>query len=86
MMQCVYECVWSSLQQIEHQPDMVADLARAQMNRENGISRPCLRLGFFSRELGSAVPSLVSLLILHTQDEFDAYIRDSTPPSRYDSH
>ena len=31
----------------------------------------------WSRETGSAAPSRVSLLILHTQAEFGAYLRDS---------
>ena len=56
---------------------MVANPARGQINRKNGV---------LSRELGSAVPSLVNLLILHTQADLDAYIGDSTPPSRYDFH
>ena len=37
--------------------------------------RTCLRI--WSRETGSAVPSLISLLILHTQAESGAYSRDS---------
>ena len=36
--------------------------------------RTCLRI--WSRETGSAVPSRVSLLILHTQSESGAYSRD----------
>ena len=31
--------------------------------------------------LGSAVPSGVSVLMIHTQAESGAYLRDSTPPS-----
>ena len=42
-------------------------------------SRPRLR----SCELGSAVPSRVSPLILHTKAESGAYLRDSTPSSRF---
>ena len=38
--------------------------------------RTCLRIG--SREAGSAVSSRVSLLILHTQAESGAYLRDSS--------
>ena len=38
--------------------------------------RTCLRI--WSRETGSAVPSRVSLLILHTQAESCAYLRDSS--------
>ena len=40
------------------------------------LSRTCLRI--WSRETGSAVPSRVSLLILHTQAESGAYLRDSS--------
>ena len=38
--------------------------------------RSCLRI--WSRETGSAVPSRVSLFILHTQAESGAYLRDSS--------
>ena len=38
--------------------------------------RTCLRI--WSRETGSAVPSRVSLFILHTQAESGAYLRDSS--------
>ena len=47
-----------------HQPGKVANPARGQLNREN------------DRETGSAVPSRVSLFILHTQAESGAYLRD----------
>ena len=60
---------------------MVANPARVQLNRENGIFRPCLCLRFWSRELGSAVSSRVSPLILHTQAESGAYLREPTAPS-----
>ena len=39
---------------------------------------PRTRLRTWSRETGSVVPSRVSLLILHTQAESDAYSRDSS--------
>ena len=39
---------------------------------------PRSRLRIWSREKGSAVPSRVSLLILHTQAESGAYLRDSS--------
>ena len=39
---------------------------------------PRARLRFWSRETGSAVPSHVSLLILHTQAGSAAYSRDSS--------
>ena len=60
------------------QPGEVANPARGQLNRENEYSPvPArTRLRFWSRETGSAVPSRVSLLILHTQAEYDAYSLD----------
>ena len=61
-----------------HQPGKVVNPARGQLNRENEYSpgpRRCLRI--WSRETGSAVPSRVSLLILHTLAEYGAYLRDS---------
>ena len=39
---------------------------------------PRSRLRVWSRETGSAIPSRVSLLILHTQAESGAYLRDSS--------
>ena len=45
------------------QPGKVANPARGQLNRENKIPlSPCV-LRIWSREMGSAVPSRVSLLI-----------------------
>ena len=44
---------------------------------------PRSRLRVWSRELGSAVPSRISLLGLHTQAESGAYIRDSTALSHF---
>ena len=38
--------------------------------------RTCLRI--WSRETGSVIPFRVSLLILHIQAEYDAYLRDSS--------
>ena len=61
------------------QPGNVANPARGQLNRENLLfpcPRACLRI--WSRETGSAVPSRASLLILHTQAESGAYLRDSS--------
>ena len=43
---------------------------------------PRLRLRIWSRETGSAVPSRVSLLILHTQAESSAYSRGSSRLTR----
>ena len=53
--------------------------ARGQLNRENEYF-PChrTRLRIWSRETGSAVPSLISLLILHTQAESGVYSRHSS--------
>ena len=42
-----------------------------------GVPCPRSRLRIWSRKTGLAVPSLVSLLILHTQVEPSAYSRDS---------
>ena len=45
------------------QPGNVANPARGQLNRENNIPlSPCVLI-IWSREMGSAVPSRVSLLI-----------------------
>ena len=70
------------LQQTGHQlAGMVADPACGQLNRETGnFPSPRSRLRVWSRELGSAVPSRVSPLVLHTQVESDANLRDSTSP------
>ena len=62
---------------------MVANPAYGQLKRGGVNPCPHSRLRVWSRELGSSVPSRVSLLILHTQAESGAYIRDSTPPSCY---
>ena len=55
------------------------------VNREKSIFAcpsifPCprTRLKIWSRKTGSAVPSSVSLLVLHTQAESSAYSRDSS--------
>ena len=66
-------------QQSMGRPGMVANTARGQLNREKCVF-PCLRsrLRVWPRETGSAVPSRVSLLILHTQGESGAYSRDSS--------
>ena len=63
------------------QPSKVTinNLARRQLNKINDLfTSPCWRLGFWSRETGSAVPSRVSLFILHTQAEPGSYSRDSS--------
>ena len=55
----------------------------SQLNREK-IIFPCprSRLRIWSRETGSAVPSRVALLLLHTQAESGFYSRDSSRFSR----
>ena len=45
------------------QPGKVANPARGQLNRENEFPCPRSRLRIWSREMGSTVPSRVSLLI-----------------------
>ena len=65
------------------QPGKVANPARGQLNRENKYSPvPVRALRIWSRETGSAVPSRVSLFILHTQAESGAYLRDSSRVAR----
>ena len=58
----------------------VVNPARGQLNRENAYFLVCSRwrLRVWSRETRSAAPSRVSLLILHTQAESGAYLRDSS--------
>ena len=73
---CIYGHTYSKSMD---QPGKVANPARGQLNREKFIF-PCprSRLRIWSRETGSAVPSRVSLLILHTQAESGAYSRGSS--------
>ena len=62
------------------QPYMIANPARGQLNREI-VFFPCIRsrLIILPRETGSPVPSrVVSPLILNTQAEFGANLRDSS--------
>ena len=58
-----------------NQPGELANPVHGQLNRENF---PCSRwrLRIWLRETDLAVPSRVSLLILHTQAESGAYSRD----------
>ena len=63
------------------QPGKVANPARGQLNSEKKCIFPCPRscLTIWSRERVSAVPSRVSLLILHTRAKSGAYLlRDSS--------
>ena len=61
------------------QPGKVANPARRQLNRENELFPVPVSVWEFdwSRETCSAVPSRVSLLILHALAESGAYSRDS---------
>ena len=58
--------------------EKVDNPARGQLNRENDYAFPRTCLTTWSHEPGSAVPSRVSLFILHTQTESGAYSRDSS--------
>ena len=61
------------------QPGKVTNPACGQLNREKYIfPSPRSRLRIWFREAGSAVPSRVSLLILHNQAESGDYSRDSS--------
>ena len=63
------------------QPGKVANPARGQLNRENEYSPVvpvCMCLRIWSRETGSTVPSRITLLILDTQAESGAYLRNSS--------
>ena len=71
--------VWSSQTTEYNQPGELANPVHGQLNRKKiPCSRSRLRIWF--REPDLAVPSRVSLLILHTQTESGAYSRDC---SRY---
>ena len=64
-----------------NQPGKLANPVHGQLNREKfHCSR--LRLRIWFRETDLAVPSRVSLLILHTQTESGAYSRDCSPCPR----
>ena len=67
------------IQQSMDQPGKVASAARGQLNRENNYFPVPVRSSKFglARRV-SAVPSRVSLLILHTQAESGADSRDSS--------
>ena len=74
----VYVCMYDHrFQQSMDQPGKVANPARGQLNRKNIFFLvPIRALKFVST--GSAVPSRVSLLILHTQPESRTSSRDSS--------
>ena len=75
-------CVWSSLSAdwASNWYGWQSCLWSAGQGKRN-FPCPRSRLRVWSRELGSAVPSRVSPLVLHTQAESGAYTRDSTPLS-----
>ena len=79
--ECV--CVWSSLS-VDWALTGYGYQFCSSSAEQGKWNFPCprSRLRVWSRELGLAVPSRVSLLILHTQAESGAYLRDSTPSSR----
>ena len=63
-------------QQIMDQQGMVSNPARGQVKRKNDLcSCPRSRLEIWCRETGSALPSRLSALILHTRAESGAYSR-----------
>ena len=59
------------------QPGKAANPARGQLNKKSVFFLPRSRLRIWFREMGSVVPSRVSLLILHTQVEIGALSGDS---------
>ena len=72
-----YVCMYSH--QSSGQPGKVAKLARGQLNRENGYFSVGVRsrLRIWPCETGLALPSCISLFILHARVESGAYLRDS---------
>ena len=71
-------------QQTGHQLGMFANHAPGQLQQgKRNFPCPRSRLRVWSRDSYSAVPSRISLLILHTQAESSVYLRYSTPPSRF---
>ena len=58
--------------------NITIDINSSQLNGEKKSPCPRSRLRIWPRETGSAVPSRVSLLILHFQAESGAYSRDSS--------
>ena len=79
---CVYVCMVITYSRVWINRVRLPILHVVSRTRKMNItlSRTCLRI--WSRETGSAVPSRVSLLILHTQTESGAYSRDSSRFSR----
>ena len=66
-------CMVSTFSKSMDQPGLVANPARSQLRRETCIfTFPRSRLRIWFCETGSAVPSRVSLPIVHTQTEYGA--------------
>ena len=77
----MYACVVITLLQSTNQPGELANPVHGQLNRET-FPCPHSRMRILFRETDLAVPSRVSLLILHTQAESGAYSRDCSPCPR----
>ena len=77
-------CVWLSLSAhwASTRYGCQSCLWSAQQGKRDFLC-PRSRLRVWSCNLGSAVPSHVSPLILHTKVESSAYLRDSTSPPRF---
>ena len=77
-------CVWSSLS-VDWASTGYGCHSCSWLAEQGKRNSPCprSRLRIWSRELGSAVPSRASPLILHTQAESGAYLRDYIAPSRF---
>ena len=77
-------CVWSSLSADWASTGYDYQSCSWSTEKEKrNFHCPRLRLRVWSLELDSAVPSRVSLIILHTQAASGAYLRDCTSPSRF---
>ena len=84
---CVRVC-GHHFQQNGHQPGMVANPACGQLAEQGKRNFPCprSRLRVWSRQLGSAVPSRVSPLVLHTQASIRTVMRHRASPEFIGSH
>ena len=76
----LYECKCGHhISKSKSQTGKVANPARGQLKTEKNEYFPSRsRLKIWSREMVSAVPSRVGLVILHTQARYFAYLRDSS--------
>ena len=89
---CMYVCIFIKCMYVCMYSSMIITYSKTRINRvrlpillvwsaeQRKEMFPCprSRLRNWSRETGSAVPSRVSLLILHTQAEYGAYLRNSS--------